>query len=72
MTGFALEATIYLPQPHAWSYWMLLAHLIVVGELFILLPFSKFAHAIYRTAAWYIHALKPLSQEEPAVAENQE
>jgi nitrate reductase gamma subunit len=72
MTGFVLEVAIYLPQPHAWSYWMLLAHLIVVGELLILLPFSKFAHAIYRTAALYIHALKPLSKEEPVIAGNQE
>jgi ferredoxin len=72
MTGFVLEVAIYLPQPYAWSYWMLLAHLIVVGELLILLPFSKFAHAIYRTAALYVHALKPLSKEEPAIAENQE
>jgi len=41
LTGFVLEVAIYLPQPHAWSYWMLLAHLIVVGELLILLPFRN-------------------------------
>jgi nitrate reductase gamma subunit len=72
LTGFLLEVSIYLPQPHAWSYWMLLAHLIVVGELLILLPFSKFAHAIYRTTALYVHALKPLSKVEPAGAGDQE
>ena len=60
MTGFALEVAIYLPQPHAWGYWMLLAHLVVVGELLLLLPFTKFAHAIYRTVALYVHALKPV------------
>jgi len=64
MTGFLLELSVYLPYPHAWSYWMLLVHLVVVGELFILLPFSKFAHAFFRTEALFIHALKPLSKEE--------
>ena len=68
MTGFALEVSIYLPQAYAWSYWMLLAHLIVVGELLILLPFTKFAHAVYRTVALYIHALKPVLETEPAGA----
>ena len=62
ITGFALEVSIYLPQPYAWSYWMLLAHLIVVGELLILLPFTKFAHAIYRTVALYLHILKPVPE----------
>jgi ferredoxin len=68
MTGFGLEFALYLPEPHAWSYWMLLAHLVVVAELLILLPFTKFAHAIYRTVALYVHALKPLPEVEPAGA----
>jgi ferredoxin/nitrate reductase gamma subunit len=68
ITGFILEISIYLPQPHTWSYLTLLVHLIAVGELLILLPFSKFAHAIYRTTALYIYALKPLSKVEPASA----
>ena len=36
MSGFALEAAIYLPQPYGWSYWMLLAHLVIVVELLVL------------------------------------
>ena len=60
VTGFVLEVAIYLPQPHDWSYWMLLAHLVVVLELLLLLPFSKFAHVVYRTAALYVYALKPV------------
>ena len=72
VSGFALEIAVYLPEPHAWSYWMLLAHLVVVGELFLLLPFTKFAHVIYRTVALYAHALKPLSKAQSAVAEVKE
>jgi ferredoxin len=68
MTGFALELSIYLPHPSAWSYWMLLAHLVVVGELLLLIPFTKFAHAMYRTLALYVHALKPLPEREAAAA----
>jgi nitrate reductase gamma subunit len=64
MTGFALEIALYLPQPQAWSYWMLLAHLVVVMELLFLLPFTKFAHAIYRIVALYFYALKPLPEAE--------
>jgi nitrate reductase gamma subunit len=64
MTGFVLEVSIYLPHPYAWSYWMLLAHLVIVGELLILAPFTKFAHALYRTIALYAHALKPMPEAE--------
>jgi ferredoxin/nitrate reductase gamma subunit len=70
VTGFALEVAIYLPQPHDWSYWMLLTHLVVVFELLIMLPFSKFAHAIYRTVALYIYALKPVPELKPVPAQN--
>lgn len=64
VTGFVLEIAVYLPQPYAWSYWMLLAHLIVVGELLLLMPFTKFAHAMYRSLALYVHALEPLPQKD--------
>jgi ferredoxin len=69
MTGFALELAIYLPHPYAWGYWMLLAHLVVVAELLILLPFTKFAHALYRTVALYMHALKSLQELEISQAD---
>jgi ferredoxin len=68
MSGFALEAAIYLPQAYGWSYWMLLVHLVVVLELLVLLPFTKFAHVLYRTMALYVHALKPVSATEGANA----
>jgi len=63
MTGFALDVAVYLPNPHAWGYWMLLIHLIVIGELLLLAPFTKFAHAVYRAIALYVFALKPLPQK---------
>ncbi len=66
MSGFALEVAIYLPRPYGWSYWMLLAHLVIVAELLVLLPFTKFAHVFYRTMALYVHALKPVSETESA------
>jgi ferredoxin len=68
MTGFVLEVSIYLPKPAAWSYWMLLAHLVVVGDLLLLAPFTKFAHAIYRPLALYYHALKPLPESKLSTA----
>ena len=68
VTGFLLEIAVYLPQAYAWSYWMLFAHLIVVGELLLLLPFTKFAHAMYRSIALYLHALEPLPEKEEAKA----
>lgn len=67
-TGFLLEIAIYLPRAYNWSYWMLLVHLVVVGELLLLAPFTKFAHAVYRTIALYVAALKPLPEQEKAPA----
>jgi len=67
VTGFLLEIAVYLP-PSTWSYWMLLAHLIVVGELLLLAPFTKFAHAMYRSIALYLWALEPLPEKEEVKA----
>ena len=64
VTGFLLEIAVYLPQVNVWGYWMLLAHLIAVGELLLLIPFTKFAHAMYRSIAIYLHVLEPLPEKE--------
>jgi ferredoxin len=54
ITGFVLTAAIYLPTDGSWLYIVFLAHVILAMELLILMPFTKFAHAIYRTAAiWF-------------------
>lgn len=60
VSGFALEIAIYLPQAPVWGYWMLLFHVAVVADLLLLAPFTKFAHAFYRTVALYVQALKPV------------
>jgi nitrate reductase gamma subunit len=68
VSGFLLEVAVYLPSPAPWMYWTLLCHITVAAELLMLLPFTKFAHAIYRTIALYFHALKPVPATEPAKA----
>ena len=64
VSGFALEVSLYLPQTPLWGYWMLLFHVAVAMELVLLAPFTKFAHAFYRTVALYLEALKPLPERE--------
>lgn len=60
VSGFTLEVSIYLPHAPVWGYWMLLFHVAIAMELILLAPFTKFAHAFYRTVALYVHALKPV------------
>jgi ferredoxin len=68
VSGFLLEISLYLPPTPVWGYWMLLFHVTVAMELVLLAPFTKFAHAFYRTVALYLHALKPVPETEPAGA----
>ncbi len=68
VSGFILEMALYLPQPAAWAYWTLLFHISVAAELLLLLPYTKFAHGIYRTIALYFHTLKPIRTTELAKA----
>ena len=53
LTGFVLEAFGYGSAPRATDY-ALAGHLVVVFELLILAPFTKFAHMIYRPFAIWI------------------
>jgi ferredoxin len=63
-SGFVLEISLYLPEPQAWGYWILLFHVAASMELVLLVPFTKFAHAVYRTIALYAYSLKPLPGTE--------
>ncbi len=69
ITGFLLEVSLYLPQTPIWGYWMGLVHVVVAMELVLLAPFTKFAHAFYRTVAHYLSALKPLPEKIPGSVE---
>ena len=50
LTGFFLQA-LRLLETGAIAYSFYLVHLVLVYTLYIYLPFSKFAHLVYRTAA---------------------
>jgi ferredoxin len=67
-SGFVIEIALYLPNAHPWGYWIFIFHVAVSIVLLLLLPFTKFAHAIYRIVALYIHALKPEPGREAASA----
>lgn len=69
VTGFLLEISLYLPQPPIWGYWMGLVHVVLAMEMVLLAPFTKFAHAFYRTVAHYLTALKPLPVKIPVPLE---
>jgi len=66
MTGFIIEIALYLPGAPRWGYWMFIFHVAVSMTLLLLLSFTKFAHAIYRTVALYIQALEFTTKQEPS------
>jgi nitrate reductase gamma subunit/NAD-dependent dihydropyrimidine dehydrogenase PreA subunit len=68
VTGFIIEIALYLPGTPLWGYWIFIFHVAVSITLLLLLPFTKFAHAIYRTIALYFHALKPVPTVEAVKA----
>jgi ferredoxin len=69
VTGFIIEIGLYLLEPPVWGYWIFLFHIVISLELLLLLPFSKFAHAIYRIVALYINALRPIPETEAELLE---
>ncbi len=56
ISGFIVEAAVYLPFGAAWSYGAFLFHVAVAMEVVLLLPFTKFAHAVYRPLALFVHS----------------
>jgi ferredoxin len=56
-TGFFIELALYLPNAPTWGDWVFLFHVAVAMELMLLLPFTKFAHAMYRPVALFFYAL---------------
>lgn len=57
VTGFVIEVALYMPNPPAWGYWVFLFHVAIALELMLLLPFTKFAHAVYRPVALFFYSL---------------
>jgi nitrate reductase gamma subunit len=55
LTGFIVELSIYLPMGTTWGYIIFLIHVVLGMEIVFLLPFTKFAHAMYRPLALLIY-----------------
>jgi hypothetical protein len=57
-TGFIVEITVYLPAGSVWAYVVFLVHVTGAMMIVLLLPFTKFAHAVLRPVALFIHEYK--------------
>lgn len=59
LTGFIIEVSLYLPQDHPqpWAYVLFLVHVAIAMELVLFIPFTKFAHVMYRPVALFFYAL---------------
>jgi nitrate reductase gamma subunit/ferredoxin len=57
VSGFLVELSLYVGTAPAWGYWIFLFHVSVALDLLVLLPFMKFAHALYRPVALFFHSL---------------
>jgi ferredoxin/nitrate reductase gamma subunit len=70
VTGFVLTAAIYLPVQAHWPYIVFVVHVVLALELLILMPFTKFAHAVYRPVAiWFQHFRRlRLAAQQPTAA----
>ncbi len=57
LTGFLIEVALYVPPTPAWGYWVFLVHVAIAMELLLFIPFTKFAHVIYRPVALFFYSL---------------
>lgn len=63
-TGFVIELALYVPPAPAWGYWFFLVHVAVAMELLLFVPFTKFAHVMYRPIGLFFYGL---ARQESAV-----
>ncbi len=56
-TGFLIEVALYVEPVPAWGYWVFLVHVAIAMELVLFLPFTKFAHAMYRPVSLFFYGL---------------
>jgi hypothetical protein len=68
ITGFVLEVAVYAVLPPLLGYAMLIVHIALAMDVLILLPFSKFAHAYYRSVALFLHNRRPIGQSQEQTA----
>jgi quinone-modifying oxidoreductase subunit QmoC len=61
LTGFIIELALYLPQAPMWGYLLFLVHVGIAMELVLLVPFTKFAHVIYRPVSLFLQSLSQRS-----------
>jgi len=67
VTGFILEILAYAAPATVVGNLILLVHTLLGLELVLMLPFSKLAHAVYRSLALFLHAYKGVEVAVPAV-----
>lgn len=65
VSGFLIEVALYAPTAPVWGYWVFLFHVAVAMELMLLLPFTKFAHVVYRPVALFFYALASRGKQPP-------
>ncbi len=58
VTGILLEIFSYFENGFGFANFVFLIHMVAAFELVVFLPFSKFAHAIYRIIAIFLHGAR--------------
>lgn len=69
LTGVVLLLLAYTAPATVFGNILLLIHAILAFDLVLALPFTKLAHAVYRTAAVFIHAYRGTSEATKLVLE---
>lgn len=57
VTGFIIEVALYVPPTPVWGYWVFIIHIAIAMDLLLLVPFTKFAHVMYRPIALFFYGL---------------
>ena len=61
-TGFLIEIALYAPPTPDWGYTVFIGHVAAAMDLLVLLPFTKFAHVMYRPIALFFYSLKSIKE----------
>lgn len=56
-TGFLIEVALYAPPTPDWGYTVFIGHVALAMDLLVLLPFTKFAHIMYRPIALFFQGI---------------